>query len=231
MENGDSKIPACIGIIMDGNRRWAREHNLPTLEGHKRGYDKAQEAAGWCRDAGVKYLILYAFSNENWNRSPEEVAYLTEIFKTIVFDEAEEMRKENGAIRFIGDIARFGEDFEAQAKHLEAANPAEPSLTVVIALSYGGRQEIVRAVNELLKEKKIGEVTEADVAAHLYTRGIPDPDLILRTSGEQRLSNFLPWQATYSELFFVPMHWPEFSKEDFENVLKEYATRERRRGK
>lgn len=224
------KAPACVGIIMDGNRRWARERGLPTLEGHRLGYDKAKEAAQWCRNAGIKTMILYAFSNENWNRSPEEVAYLLDIFNHIIFDEAEEFRKENGAIRFLGDLSRFGEKFIAQAMHLEATNPKNPSLTVAIALSYGGRQEITRAVNEILKEGKKG-ATEADIASHLYTAGLPDPDLIIRSSGEQRLSNFLPWQAVYSELFFSPVYWPAFTEEDFKQILSDFSNRERRHGK
>lgn len=223
--------PACIGIIMDGNRRFAKEHGLSTLEGHRLGYAKAKEAARWCRDAGVKYMILYAFSNENWNRSPEEVAYLTGIFKEQLFSGAEELRAEDGAIRFIGDVARFGSEFEVQAKHLEETNPKNPSATAVIALSYGGRQEILRAVNALIKEKTVAPVTEVEFEEHLYTAGIPDPDLIIRTSGEERLSGFLPWQATYSELFFVKKHWPDFERKDFEQVLEEYAARERRHGK
>ncbi len=190
--------PKCIGIIMDGNRRWAKAAGLTTLEGHKRGYAKAKEVAQWCRDSGVKHLILYAFSNENWSRSPEEVKYLTDIFNSIIFDEAEELRKENGAICFIGDTTRFGEKFAAQVKHLEDTNPKSPSMTVVVALSYGGRQEIVCAVNTLMKQKSGGEVTEEEFSKHLYTAHIPDPDLIIRTSGEQRLSNFLPWQSLYS---------------------------------
>ncbi len=223
--------PACIGIIMDGNRRWAREHNLPTEEGHRLGYAKAKEAAQWCRDAGIKNMILYAFSNENWNRSPEEVGYLVRIFKKVLIGEAEELRKEGGAIRFIGDIARFGNDFEEETKRLENTNPDNPTMTVVIALSYGGRAEIVRAVNTILSENKSRSVTEEEFAAHLYTTGIPDPDLIIRTSGEERLSGFLPWQSVYSELFFVPMHWPALEKKDFEDILAEYAERERRHGK
>lgn len=214
---------------MDGNRRWAREHGLPTLEGHMRGYQQAKEVASWCREAGVKYLTLYAFSNENWNRSKEEVAYLIELFKSIFMNEADDFKKENGAVRFIGDLARFGPEFETQAKKLEDENPASPSLTVVIALSYGGRQEIVRAANQLLREKK-ENVSEEEFAAHLYTSGIPDPDLIIRTSGEKRLSGFLPWQSTYSELFFVEKNWPDFEKADFESVLAEFAARERRHG-
>lgn len=231
METQKTNAPTCIGIIMDGNRRWAREHGLPTIDGHAKGYAKAKEAAEWCRDAGVKYMILYAFSNENWNRSPEEVSYLTTIFKKILFEEAEDFRAEHGAICFIGDIARFGEDFATQAKKLEETNPTDPSLTVVIALSYGGRQEILHAVNTIIKEKRTTEVSEAAFEDYLYTNSIPDPDLIIRTSGEHRLSGFLPWQAVYSELFFLPMHWPAIEKRDFDQVLLEYATRERRHGK
>lgn len=227
MEKGST---ACIGIIMDGNRRWARENGLSTAEGHRIGYAKAKEVAKWCRDAGIKHMVLYAFSNENWNRSPEEVAYLVDIFKTIIFREAEDLRKENGAIRFLGDIHRFGDEFVAQAKLLEDTNPKDPTMTISLALSYGGRQEIVRAVNEILKEDK-KEIAEADIAEHLYTHGIPDPDLIIRTSGEQRLSNFLPWQSVYSELFFTPTYWPAFEKVEFEKILIEFASRERRIGK
>jgi len=230
MTDESHKTPACIGIIMDGNRRWARERGLPTFEGHRLGYDKAKEAAQWCRDAGIKNMILYAFSNENWNRSPEEVAYLVDIFNTIIFKEAEEFRKENGAIRFLGDLTRFGEAFVKQAKHLEATNPENPSLTIAIALSYGGRQEIVHAVNELLVGGR-DSVTEEDIEAHLYTRGLPDPDLIIRSSGEQRLSNFLAWQGVYSELFFSPIYWPAFTEEDFKKILSDYSNRERRMGK
>ncbi len=216
---------------MDGNRRWAREHDKPTEEGHLAGYAKAKEVAEWCRDTRVKYLVLYSFSNENWNRPQEEVTYLTKIFTNFIFSEAEELRKEDGAICFIGDISRFGSDFEIQAKKLEETNPENPSITVVIALSYGGRQEILHAVNTIIKEKRTSEVSEKDFEGYLETRGIPDPDLIIRTSGEQRLSGFLPWQSIYSELFFLPMHWPAFLKKDFDGVLAEFAAREQRHGK
>ncbi len=215
---------------MDGNRRWAKAHGLSTLEGHTRGYQKAKDAAHWCRDAGVKFVILYAFSSENWNRATEEIGYLRDLFMQAIFDDAEELRTENGAVRFIGDIGRFGEKFAAQVKRVEATNPKDPSTTVVIALSYGGRDEIVHATNALLREKK-ESVTEEEFAEHLYTTGIPDPDLIIRTSGEKRLSGFLPWQATYSELFFIEKHWPDFEKQDFDEILEEFAARERRHGK
>ena len=216
---------------MDGNRRFARERGLALMEGHRLGYRKAKEVAGWCRDAGIKYLILYAFSTENWNRSPEEVSYLVGLFKKLLLPEADELRRKGGAIRCIGDIDRFGEDLAREVRRIEESNPANPTMTVVIALSYGGRSEILRAVNQLLAEKNPGPATEQTFEQHLYTAGIPDPDLIIRTSGEQRLSNFLPWQGIYSELFFTPTFWPAFSKEEFFDILKAYGVREKRRGR
>lgn len=216
---------------MDGNRRFARERNLPTLEGHKLGYEKAKEVARWCRDAGVRHLILYAFSTENWNRSKEEVSYLTDMMKTLLFSEAEELRKESGAVRFVGDLDRFGADIAARARELEAGNPADPALTVVIALSYGGRAEVLQAVNKILAGGASGAVGEEEFAKHLWTAGIPDPDIILRTGGERRLSGFLPWQGVYSELFFSDTYWPAFSKKEFDDLLADYAKRERRMGK
>ena len=216
---------------MDGNRRFAREQGLHTMEGHKLGYKKAKEVAEWCRDVGIKYLILYAFSTENWKRSEEEVSYLTDIFKMGFLSEAGELKKEGGAVQFIGDIDRFGTEFAAQARALEATNPADPVATVAIALSYGGRHEILSAVNKLIREKKEGPLTEKEFEKHLSTSNIPDPDLIVRTGGERRLSNFLPWQSVYSELFFTDTYWPAFTKEEFESILESYKSRDRRMGK
>jgi len=217
---------------MDGNRRYARERGLATLDGHRMGYTKAKEVAQWCRDAGVRHLILYAFSTENWNRPPEEVAYLTDMMKKLLLSEVDELRKERGAVRFVGDLERFGNDFAKQARAFEAQNPADPALTVIIALSYGGRAEIVRAVNKLLAEGGTrGTIDEKEFEKHLWTAGIPDPDLIVRTGGERRLSGFLTWQSVYSELFFLDTYWPAFSKKEFDEILATYAQRERRMGK
>jgi len=223
--------PSCIGIIMDGNRRFAKERGLPAMEGHRRGYAKAKEAASWCRDAGIKYLVLYAFSTENWSRSKEEISYLTGIFRKLLWSETNELRKENGAVRFLGDIGSFGADFERQARLLEESNPKKPGLTVALALSYGGRPEIIRAANNLLAKKAGGAVTEKEFSAELWTAGIPDPELVIRTGGEKRLSNFLTWQSVYSELFFTDTYWPEFTEEEFLGILKKYGMRERRMGK
>lgn len=216
---------------MDGNRRFARERGLSTMEGHRLGYEKAKEAADWCREAGIKYLVLYAFSIENWNRAPEEVSYLLDIFRTVLFSKIEELRTKGSAVRFVGDMSRFDQTMTERLREVEAQNPAEPAFTLVVALSYGGRAEILAAVNKLLAEKKAGPVGEEEFAKHLYTEGVPDPDLIIRTSGEQRLSNFLPWQSVYSELYFTPAYWPAFTREEFEKILAWYQTRERRKGR
>lgn len=231
MSSALTKKPICIGIIMDGNRRFAREHGIPTIEGHRFGYAKSREVAEWCKDAGIKYLILYAFSTENWNRSTEEVSYLVSLFKTLLFAEANDLQKEGIEVRLIGTLERFGMDFVKQALQLQASNPVQPAMTVVIALSYGGRTEITNAVNELLAEQHKGLITEKEIEKHLWTAGIPNPELIVRTGGDMRLSNFLPWQSVYSELFFIDTYWPSFTKEELNDILEKYEKRDRRIGK
>ena len=225
------KAPQCVGVIMDGNRRFAREHGLPQIEGHKLGYQKVKEVMSWCQDAGIKYLVLYGFSTENWNRAPEEVSYLTDLVKTLIFTEAEELQKEHIAIRFIGDIDRFGQEMADKARDIEAHNPTEPTGTLVLALSYGGRLEILTAVNDLILKGATTPISEEIFAQHLWTAGIPDPDIIIRVGGEKRLSNFLTWQSIYSELFFSGTLWPAFTREEFLTILDEYGNRERRMGR
>lgn len=222
--------PVCIGVIIDGNRRFAKERGISKQEGHRLGFEKVKELVQWCRDACVSTLIVYGFSSENWNRAPDEVSYLTSLFKQKLLVEAEILRGERGALRFIGDIDRFGEDFARLARDVEAGNPADPVITIVVALSYGGRPEIMHAVNALVKEDN-GEVTQENFEQHLWTAGLPDPDLIIRAGGEKRLSNFLTWQNVYSELFFSDTMWPMFTREEFDAILAEYAKRERRMGK
>ncbi len=230
MAEAQKKIPQCIGIILDGNRRWAREHNLPTLEGHRLGYEKVKEVARWSKENGVRHLMVYGFSTENWNRSPEEVGYLMALFRTILGKETEELTKENIAVRFIGQLDRFDRDIAEQARKMEESTKHNSALTLTIALSYGGRAEILQAAEKLLKNPPAEPLSEELFASKLWTAGIPDPDIIIRTGGEQRLSGFLSWQSIYSELFFVPTNWPAFTKEEFEQILEEYGKRERRRG-
>lgn len=229
MQMSEPAAPTCVGIILDGNRRWAKEQGKTSFEGHSAGMDNVEPIARAARDRGVKHLAVYAFSTENWQRAPEEVSYLLGIFETMIREKLTALREENIAVRFAGQLERFPESLQKAMADAEAGNPAEPAMTLWACLSYGGRADIVQAVAAL---QAAGEtVTEETLRAHLWTAGLPDADIIIRTSGEQRLSNFLMWQSAYSELFFVQKHWPAFTVEDLDVVLTEYAARERRMGK
>jgi len=223
------RVPACIGIILDGNRRWAKENGLPTFEGHRRGMNNVESIAYAARDLGIQHMAVYAFSTENWSRSKEEVSYLMEIFESTIRERLSKFRDEHIAVRFIGQTERFSPSLQGAMRDVEARNPAEPRLTVWVCISYGSRAEIVQAARAAQETNK--QISEESLGAHLWTSGMPDPDLIIRTGGEQRLSNFLLWQGAYSELFFLKTHWPAFTKADLEAVLKEYAERERRMGR
>jgi undecaprenyl diphosphate synthase len=225
-----SNIPTSIGIILDGNRRWARAKGLPTLEGHRRGYTKVREITEAAFEAGVQYVTLYAFSTENWNRDPAEVSYLLSLFEELINLEIEDITKKGIRARFIGDLSRFPAHLASAARALEEKTKDNKKGTVVVALSYGGRPEIVHAVNALLQEGREA-VSEEDISKKLWTHDIPDPDLIIRPGGEKRLSNFLTWQSVYSELFFTNTFWPDFSKEELLRILEEFSKRERRHGK
>lgn len=219
----------CVGIIMDGNRRWAKERGKPSLEGHRAGADTLVEIAKHARDLKIPHLVVYAFSTENWNRTPEEVKYLMELFGHFIDDSLQKLTKERIRVRFIGERERFSKDLQEGMKRLESLE-TEHDTTLYVALSYGGRAEIVAATNKLLQEKRTS-VTEADVSAALWSHPMPDPDIIIRTGGDFRVSGFLPWQSIYSELFFVPTLWPDFSKSELEGILEEFGVRERRHGK
>ncbi len=221
--------PRCVGIIMDGNRRWAKERGLPTLEGHRQGGNTLERIAQAAHDAGVDTLILYAFSTENWKRSPEEVSYLLELMHTYLTDHAESLLKNGARFRVIGDRSRLPQDIQEKIDALEERTKDAEGGTIAFAVSYGGRTDLVQAVNTLIK-KGVTEVSEEDISNALWTHDLPDPDLIIRTSGERRLSNFLTWNSVYAELFFTDTYWPDFSNEEFNALLAEYATRERRRG-
>lgn len=214
---------------MDGNRRWAKERNLPALEGHRKGYDKLKEVLQWCIDEKIPNLIAFTFSTENWNRPEEEVTYLMNLLRDGLSNDATEIKEKGGRVKIVGQRERFSPDIQKVFAEAEEETKGG-SNTLWLALSYGGRAEIVHAVNTMLAEKK-NSVSEEDVQQYLWTAGMPDPDIIIRTSGEQRLSGFLPWQGVYSELFFIPTYWPAFSREDFAKILEEYRGRERRMGK
>jgi len=231
------KTPGCIGIILDGNRRWAKERGLPSFEGHRQGMNNLEPIVLAARDLGIKHMVVYAFSTENWNRSKDEVSYLMEIFEEMARKNLARLAKEGVAVRFVGQRERFSETLqtvmrEAEAKSLPGRSGrtglAEPKITLWICMSYGGRAEIVQAATAAAQD---GAISEESLAAHLWTAGMPDPDIIIRTGGAERLSNFLLWQSAYAELFFIPTHWPAFTKKDLEDILEEYAVRERRMGR
>lgn len=220
----------CIGFIMDGNRRWARARGLPGFKGHEAGYKKLQEVVRWAREAGVPHIAAYAFSTENWRRSEEEVSFMLALFRSVLENEIQKMVSERVRVRFVGDRSRFGADLRELMESAEAATAQAYDITLHILVSYGGRAEIVAAVNALIADGA-GEATEESFAQKLWTETMPDPDIVVRTGGEKRLSNFLPWQTVYSELFFSDSFWPDFSKEEFDAVLAGFARRERRNGK
>lgn len=220
----------CVGFIMDGNRRWAKEKGKPSLEGHRAGYEILAQTASWTRDLNIPHLVVYAFSTENWGRSEEEVGYLMNLFRFIVNEQVDRMVTERVRVRFIGQRERFAKDLQEGMTRIEEATSKEYDVTLHIALSYGGRAEIVAAANQLLVEKS-GPVTEEEFSQKLWSYPMPDPDIIIRTGGDMRLSGFLPWQTIYSELFFIPTLWPDFSKAEFEAIVEEFHSRERRRGK
>ncbi len=219
----------CIGIILDGNRRWAKERGLPTLEGHHRGFEKLKSAARWVRDRGIPHLVVFAFSTENWKRSEEEVGYLMDIFRKAIRDEIEELGKEGIRTRFLGERERFVEDIQKGMVEAEEKTKGNSRMTLWVCLSYGARAEIVTAARAAAAEGV--EMSEETLRAHMWSAEMPDPDLIIRTGGAKRLSNFLLWQAAYSELFFIEPYWPDFSEADLDSVLAEYAKRERRLGR
>jgi len=225
----NAKPIECIGFILDGNRRWAKEKGLPQLEGHRRGFENLKSAARWVHARGIPHMVVYAFSTENWNRSEEEVAYLMDIYRGMIRSCIEELGKEGIRTRFIGQRERFADDIQKSMLEAEKETEANTSMSLWIGLSYGSRAEIVEAAQTLAMANT--EITDDSLRGAFWSAEMPDPDIIVRSGGEQRLSNFLLWQAAYSELFFLRPYWPDFDEEALDSVLAEYAARERRRGK
>ena len=220
--------PNCIGIILDGNRRWAKNNNLPSLEGHRQGVERMRDVSRWVRDRDIKHLAVYAFSTENWSRGQEEVNYLLKLLRTAIDTFVSELAKEDIRIKFVGERNRFDEDTREAMSNVEEKSSENEKLTLWVCLSYGGRAEIVKAVNSLSKG---ADVTEEVLSQNLWTQGMPDPDIIIRTGGEKRLSGFLTWQSVYSELFFIDEYWPDFSEKILDRVLSEFSERTRRMGR
>jgi undecaprenyl diphosphate synthase len=228
-------MPRHIAVIMDGNGRWARERGLPRIEGHRRGSEAVRSCTAACMEAGVPYLTLYAFSKENWQRPPDEVRALMALLDRFLAERTAEIMERNIRLRAIGHL----DDLPDKARRrLDAAvekSAGNTALTLTLALSYGARTELTDAARAIAREVRAGRldpeaIDEKTISAHLYTAGTPDPDLLVRTSGEMRISNFLLWQISYAEIVVTPKLWPEFGKEDLFAAIREYAGRHRRYG-
>lgn len=227
MKSGN--IPAHIAIIMDGNRRWAREHNLQVLAGHQKVADEVLEPlVEHAAARGVKYITFWAFSTENWMREPKEVEGIMSIFRHTIRKRWQRLHEKGVRVQVIGDISKFAPDIRKALEDVMQQTEHNTKITAIFALNYGGRDELVRAVRQFAD---CGHVSEHDISDALDTKGIPDPDLIIRTSGEQRLSGFLPWQGVYSELYFPSWHMPDFTPQKLDKALAEYGKRKRRFGK
>ncbi len=225
-----------IAVIMDGNGRWAAKRGLPRNAGHKKGAEVVIEVAKAAKELGVKFLTLYAFSTENWKRSREEVDGLMNLLREYLAKDFKELKENDVRIRFIGERQMLADDIVAKMEELEKSTAQNKSLGLQIALSYGSRQEILHAVKQIAAEVKSGDISLKDIdeqtfSAMLYTAGVPDPDLVIRTSGEQRISNYLLWQIAYAEFFFTKTLWPDFNKNELREIIENYQTRERRYGK
>lgn len=220
-------IPTHIAMIMDGNRRWARERNLPILEGHRKVADEILEPLiEHAAKRGIKFMTFWAFSTENWKRSKKEVQGIMTIFRHVIHKRWQKLHEKGVKIRVIGDISMFPKDIREALKKVVEQTENNEKITVVFALNYGGRDEIIRSIRKLQKT----EVSEKEFGKYLDTRDIPDPELIVRTGGEQRLSGFLLWQSQYSELYFPSWYMPEFTAEKLDEVIREYQKRNRRFG-
>lgn len=225
-----------MAIIMDGNRRWAKRRGLPAAAGHRRGAKTLEQVCRDAKDLGIRYLTLYAFSTENWQRSAEEVNALMTLLREYLKGGLAELQKNKVRIIFIGERNMLDEDIAAQMAEIERETAANDAFTLCLAISYGSRQEIVRAARLAAEQAKNGviepeDIDEAYFSGLLYTAGIPEPDMVVRTSGEQRISNYLLWQIAYSELYFTDVLWPDFGRRELEEIIQNYNTRERRYGK
>lgn len=221
-----------IAIIMDGNRRWAKEKNLPSAMGHKKGVDSLKNILRACNDFGVKYLTVYAFSTENWNRKKEEVEFLMNLVAVTLTNELAEMHKENVQIHFIGDLTRLSDKLQKILANAVETTKNNTGVVLQIALNYGSRDEMVHAVRKIVESGiKPDEIDEQLISDNLYTAGVPDPDILIRTGGEQRISNYLLWQIAYSEIIIRSEFWPDFDKNSLKDSILEFEKRQRRYGK
>ncbi|HWJ76194.1 MAG TPA: isoprenyl transferase [Kaistia sp.] len=229
------RIPRHVAIIMDGNGRWAQGRGLSRTEGHRRGMESVRTAVETSRELGVSYLTLFSFSSENWARPPLEIQFLFGLLRLFIQRDLADLHRNDVRVRVIGNRVRLAADIRALLDQAEALTCGNRGLTLVIAFNYGARDEIARAVRAIAEDVAAGRMTpdavdEAVIGAHLDTASMPDPDLVIRTSGEMRLSNFLLWQAAYAELVFMPLYWPDFDRAAYLEAVKEYSNRARRFG-
>lgn len=232
----ENNIPQHIAIIMDGNRRWAKKRMLPTQLGHSEGANTLEKIADDCEEIGIKYLTVYAFSTENWKRSPEEVEYLMKLLAKHISDFDRRIKNRNIRFKHVGDINRLNKELQDGIREIEERSKDKTGLTVNIAINYGGRAEMAyasrRIADEVVKGNlNIEDITEDVVSKYLQTKDTPDPELIIRTGGEERLSGFLLWQSAYSELYFTDVLWPDFDRKELEKAIEEYQNRKRNFGK
>ena len=235
MEFKKEDLPTHIAIIMDGNRRWAKSKNKPVAFGHKEGAKTLEKIVRYANKIGLKYITVYAFSTENWKRAEDEVNALMLLLQNYIEDYSKRADSENIKVQFLGDLAAFTPKMQKGIEDCKRRTQNNTGVTFNIALNYGGRAEIIKAVKEIAtdvqnKKIQIEDINEELVSGKLYTANMPDPDLLIRTSGEIRLSNFLPWQLVYSEFLFVDKNWPDFSEEDLDEAIIEYQKRTRKFG-
>ncbi|MGM9671289.1 MAG: polyprenyl diphosphate synthase [Oscillospiraceae bacterium] len=228
-----TRLPRHVAIILDGNGRWAKARGLPRTAGHGAGAEAFRRIGNYCKDIGIEYLTVYAFSTENWKRPPEEVRTIMAIFEKYMMEALSIMERDRFKMRFFGDLTALSPRLQELMAAAEEKSTHYEGCQMNMCINYGGRDEIIRAVRRYAQEFKDGtapELTEETFGNYLYSAGIPDPDLIIRTSGEERLSNFLPWQGAYSELYFTDVLWPDFTERDMDAALAEFQRRDRRFG-
>lgn len=230
------KLPRHVAVIMDGNGRWAKEKGLSRNEGHRKGTAVVKKIIKHAEDLGIEYITLYAFSTENWKRPADEVEGLMNLLRQYLKQNIKDGKKKNGRFRVIGDRHGLPADIQAQIEELETITKDKTGIRIQIAINYGGRDELIRATRKMIETlqregRSIQDVNEEYFEEFLDTAGIPDPDLMIRTSGEMRTSNYLPWQLAYSEFYFTPCLWPDFTVRDFDKALEEFGNRKRRFGK
>jgi len=229
--NNQKNKPTSVGIIMDGNRRWAKKRMLPAKLGHAEGGKTLKKICEAANEMGIKYLILYAFSTENWKRSQDEIDEIMRLIREFLDEFIQKFKSQDTRIRFIGDRSRLDKDIIDKMNYVEDLTKDKEGTTLVLAVNYGGRDDIIRAFKKINNfGVDINELTENDFANYLDTAGIENPELIIRTSGEQRISNFLIWQSAYSEFYFVDKYWPDFTKADLEDAIYDFCNRNRRFG-